>query len=392
MNARAFRLAAGLIATFALGALVGGYAVLADRDRGLGKVINTTLGSPADADYSMYWEIYSRLESEYVGEADRQKLLYGAIRGTVDALGDPYSLFLDPEEAERFFQDIEGEFSGIGAEINQEGETFVIVAPLPDSPAESAGLKAKDVIVSVDGKDASEFEFGELINAIRGKAGTEVKLGIFRDGAEEIEEVAVTRDTIELESVEYEARDGGVAVIRLTQFSDDTLRELTDLEDDLERNNTTGIVLDLRNNPGGYLDASVDIASLFVKDGPIVIEQNKAGERKEFPTTLQPVLSDYKLVVLINDGSASASEIVAGAVQDRKEGTIVGTKSFGKGSVQEVDRLDDGSALRLTIAKWLTPDGRAIDHEGIKPDVEVNDDEGTEADEQLDKAIEELRR
>lgn len=387
-----FKVIAAVVIAFGLGLLVGGKSVLADPAKGLGGVVNTTLGKPADIDYKLYWDVFGKLESEFVGDIDRQKLLYGAIKGTVDALGDRYSLFLSPEEAERFFEEINGEFSGIGAELNQEGDRFIIIAPLVDSPAEKAGLKAQDIITSVNGKDASEFEFGELINNIRGPKGTEVKLGIFREGFEAPQEFAILRDTIVIKSVEYEAREDGIAHIRLTQFSDDTLKELTDLIKPLKEANTKGIILDLRNNPGGFLDTSIDVGSLFVRKGPIVSEQNKAGEKKEFPTTLEPSLTDYPLVVLVNGGSASASEIVAGAVQDRKEGTLVGEQTFGKGSVQEVDELEDGSALRLTIAKWLTPDGRAINGTGIKPDVEIKDNEDTEADEQLDKAVELLKK
>ncbi|MBI2589509.1 S41 family peptidase [Candidatus Berkelbacteria bacterium] len=387
----ALRIWLALLAAFALGALVGGKIMLEKSDSKAGELINTALGQPNDVNYNLYWDVYKRLIERYPGEIDRQKLLYGAIRGTVDALGDRFSLFLTPEETEKFFEEIQGEFSGIGAEITKEGDQFIVVAPLPNSPAAKSGLKAKDVILGIDGRDASEFELNELINAIRGSAGTEVTLTIIRESVDEQREYKVRRETISLPSLEYSQRDDGLAYVHLIQFSDDTTSEIAKAADQILAKKARGIILDLRNNPGGYLDASIDVASLFVKDGPMVIEENKQGERKDFDPTLEPKLADIPLVVLVNGGSASASEIVAGAIQDRGEGTIVGTKTFGKGSVQEVENLSDGSSLRLTVAKWLTPTSRAINGEGITPDAVVDELEDTETDEQLDRAVELLK-
>ncbi|MBI4032145.1 S41 family peptidase [Candidatus Berkelbacteria bacterium] len=380
-----------ILAAFSLGALVGGKVVLDDPSQGLGKVVNDTLGQPADVDYGLYWDVYQRIVDRYPGDVDKQQLLYGAIRGTVDGLGDRYSLFMDPEETRRFFEDIKGEFSGIGAEIEVIDQLYTIVAPLPGSPAETAGLKPGDVIVAVDGKSYEEFDFASLIAAIRGPEGTTVELEVLSEKGNQ-RKVTVKRETITVASVTAETRDDGITVINLNQFSDDTASEFADAVKAIQKDSTRGVVLDLRNNPGGYLDASIDVASVFVDLGPIVIEENKAGERQEFSPTLEASLKGVPTVVLVNKGSASASEIVAGAIQDRDAGTIVGTKTFGKGSVQEVESLEDGSSLRLTVAKWLTPSGRAINGEGITPDVEVEDNEETEADEQLDKALELLKQ
>lgn len=381
-----------VMASFALGALVGGKAVLSDTTHGVGQVINTALGQPNDTDYGLYWKVYGMLENQFAGSIDKQKVLYGAIKGSVAALGDRFSLFLDPDEAKRFFEEINGEFSGIGAEINQETDKFVIVAPLSGSPAEAAGLKPQDIVVSVDGKDASEFEFGQLINTIRGPKGTEVKIGIYREGFEAPKDFTIKRDTITIKSIEYQQRDDGIGVIKLLQFSDDTMDELQGFIQTIEKNNPKGLILDLRNDPGGFLDTAVDVGSLFVAEGPIVSEEDRDGQKKEFGTTEQPVLTKYPLVVLVNGGSASASEIVAGAIQDRKEGTLVGVQTFGKGSVQEVEQLDDGSALRLTVAHWFTPLHRGINGTGITPDVVVEQDDAKDGDEQLQKAVELLQK
>lgn len=389
-NLTRLRRAIALLATFCLGALVGGKLVLESPNHGLGKVINVTLGQPADADFGLYWDVYNKIESRYPGKVDQKELLYGAIRGTVDSLGDPYSLFLAPEERNRFFEEIKGEFSGIGAEITQQGDQYVVVSPVAGSPAEAAGLKPQDIVLSVDGKAASDFGFNELINAIRGPKGTIVELKVKRGDEEKT--FQVTRDTITVSSVDYTQRDDGLAYIRITQFGDDTVQRMTDAAKQVKDAKARGVVLDLRNNPGGYLDGAIDVASLFVKDGTIVKEQDKVGEEKSYVPTLESVLGDVPLVVLVNDGSASAAEIVAGAIQDHNRGKLVGVKTFGKGSVQEVEDLADGSALRLTVAAWLTPNGRAINKQGIEPDIQVNDDESTPADEQLDRAVGELAK
>ncbi len=310
------RLVLTVAAAFALGTLVGGKVVLDDPTTGLGRVINQTLGQPADVDFSLYWDVYNRILEQFPGQVDEQTLLHGAARGTIAALDDPYSLFLSPEEAERFFQDLDGEFSGIGAEITQEGEEFLIVAPLPGSPAEAAGLRAKDVITSVDGKAATEFVFGELISAIRGAGGTTVTLGIRRGpvpgigtgrGQQELT-VPVTRGTIEVSSVTSQIRDDKIGVITLSQFAEDTTRKAVAAADEFLAAGVTGIILDLRNNPGGLLDGSVEIASLFIPEGTVVIEVDKDSQQKEFATTLEDKLAEVPTIVLINKGSASGGD------------------------------------------------------------------------------------
>ncbi|MEK7184179.1 MAG: S41 family peptidase [Patescibacteria group bacterium] len=381
-----------LIATFALGGLAGARTVSDYPNTEAGKLLNTALGKPSDIDFGLYWDVYGKLENRFPKPINQQDLVYGAIRGTVEALGDRYSLFLSPDEAKRFFEDINGEFSGIGAEISQENEFFIIIAPLPDSPAEKAELKAQDIIVKVDGKESKDMQFGELINAIRGAKGSQVTLTIMREGFEEPKDFILTRDTITVPSMTYELREDGLGYIKMSQFSDDTVTEFEKAADDLNGKNAKGLILDLRNNPGGFLDSSIDISSFFIESGVVVIEERKGGDREEFKVTHEATLKDLPLVVLVNCGSASASEIVAGAIQDTERAKVVGVKTFGKGSVQEVEMLEDGSALRLTIAKWLTPKGREINGEGITPDIIIDQEVTDELDPQLDKAVELLTK
>lgn len=377
---------------FTLGTLVGAKVILEAPTSQAGRILHTALGKPQDVDFSLYWDVFNRLEAQFPQPIDRQALVYGAIKGTVEALGDRYSLFLEPDEGQRFFEDINGEFSGIGAELSQEHESFLVIAPLPDSPAEAAGLRAQDMILAVDGKDATEFEFGELINAIRGPEGTSVTLSVMREGFDEPRDFTITRKTITITSTTYTQRPDGIAYIELTQFSESATDEMTTIAEQVVAANAKGIILDLRNNPGGFLDSAVEVASLFVDQNPIVSEEKKGGEQETYNRVGDATLKGIPLVVLVNGGSASASEIVAGAIQDREAGQLVGTKTFGKGSVQEVEELPGGSILRLTIAKWLTPSGREINGTGIEPDVVVEGEATAESDPQLDKAVEILTK
>ena len=354
------------------------------------KITNTELGAPSDVDFSIFWDAWNVVSKKYVGEVDQQKMVYGAISGMVSSLKDPYSLFLDPTEAKRFSEDLKGSFDGIGAELEARDGNLIVVAPLEKSPAEKAGIMAQDIITKIDGKEVSEMTFQDAINKIRGKKGTEITLTVVRQGWSEAKDFKITRDTIKIESVTWEDKDG-FTYIKIRQFGDDTTKLMKQAAEFANKNGSKGIILDLRNNPGGYLDSAVDIASLFLDDKTIVIEKGKDGSEKKINTTLTPKLKDKKVVVLVNGGSASASEILAGAIQDYSRGTLIGEKTFGKGSVQNLEDLKDGSVVRITIAKWLTPNGRAIDKEGIKPDIEVKlteEDKKAGQDPQLEKALE----
>ncbi|MCL5795804.1 MAG: S41 family peptidase [Patescibacteria group bacterium] len=358
------------------------------------KITNLNLGAPKDIDFSLFWDAWNTVKDRYVSSSDTQKMTYGAISGMVSSLGDPYSLFLTPEEAKNFSEDLKGTFDGIGAELEAKNGQLTIVAPLDKSPAMEAGLRAQDVISKIDNQSVSEMTFQEAINKIRGSKGTEVTLSVIRQGWDEAKEFKIKRDTIKVDSVKWEQK-GNITYIKIRQFGDDTTGLLQKAADFAIKNNSQAVIIDLRNNPGGYVTSAQDLASLFLDNKVVVKEKQKDNSVQELKTTLIPRLKDKKLTVLINGGSASASEIFAGAIQDYQRGILVGEKSFGKGSVQSLVSLKDGSEVRITIAKWLTPNNRAIDKEGIKPDIEVKlteDDQNNNRDPQLDRAIEEANK
>jgi carboxyl-terminal processing protease len=370
-------------------------------------------GTPATAQDSFqpFWDTYDTIIKRFAGgTVDREAMIRGAIKGMVDSLGDPYSAYLTPDEYRQGLQDLSGQFEGIGAEIgtrDAKGATsdcstlgpdcqLVVVSPIEGSPSEKAGIKAGDVIVAVDGNSLDGLTVDGARDKIRGKKGTEVTLTIVRGNAKPMD-VKVVRDVIiSKEVITKDLAGGKVGYIAVTGFSDNSASKFHDsLQADLKAGKKA-IILDLRGNPGGYVTAARAIASEFIKDGPIFWEEDSSGKQTETPATGTGIATDdsIKLVVLVDKGSASASEIVAGALQDRKRATVVGETSFGKGTVQQWIQLDDGSALKLTIAKWLTPDKRWIHHVGIIPDVPVTTpaDAGPDNDPALDKAVELLTK
>ncbi len=375
-----------------LGGYLVGHKNFLLEDGYIPKITNLNLGKPTDVDFSMFWDAWDIVKEKFYGKPESQQMLYGAISGAVDSLDDPYSLFMDPADAKRFADDMNGSFSGIGAQIESKEGLVMIVAPLPDSPAEKAGLKAQDIILKIDGEEVSNMGFYEAIDKIRGKKGTKVKLTILRKGWDDTKEIEVTRDTIIVKSVKYEIKDD-IGYIKINQFGDDTLDLIKDAINDIKNSNINKLIIDVRNNPGGYLQDAIDITSFFLDDDEVVVkERDKYGNVEEFETTLGKRF-DGKMMVLVNGGSASASEIMAGALQDYNRAKIVGEKTFGKGSVQTIADLSDGSKLRITIARWLTPKDREIDKEGIEPDIKIElseEDKENERDPQMDKAIEML--
>lgn len=359
------------------------------------RIIGIESGKPKDLDFSIFWNAWDTLKANFFGQLDNKNLIYGAISGMVEAANDPYTTYLTPEDAQRFDEDLSGSFDGIGAEIENKNGLLIVVAPLDDSPAKMAGLRSQDVILKIDGEDVSKMTFYGAINKIRGKKGTVVTVSIYRPSTKENLEIKITRDTIKVNSVKWEEKNG-ILVIKIAQFGEDTVSLTKQAAQLIIDKNYPGLIIDLRDNPGGYLESAVDIASLFVDNNKTIVqEENNKGEKKQIPATLNPILKNKKLVVLINEGSASASEIFAGAIGDYQLGTVIGQKSFGKGSVQSLEDLKDGSKIKITVAKWLTPKGRAIDKEGIKPDIEVKineDDIKNKRDPQLDRALEEVNR
>ncbi len=359
------------------------------------KIVNVGNGQPKDVDFSLFWDAWDVVKANFINKnLDYKKMVNGAISGMLSSLDDPYTMFMNSEESKVFNEDLNGSFGGIGVEITVKDGLMIIIAPLDDSPAAKAGIKSKDVITKIDGEDVGNYSYAEAINKIRGEKGTNVVLTVLHEGNDEPEDITITRDTIKNDSVKWEVKDD-VMYIRISQFGDDTYDLMNKAAQEIQNKNLSKVIVDLRDNPGGYLTSSIDVASLFIPDGVIVQEQDRNGDVNKMSTTHIPRLKDVKLVVLINGGSASASEIFAGAMQDHKKGIIIGEKSFGKGSVQTLEKLEDGSQIKITIAKWLTPDGRAIDKQGISPDIEVkmsDDDKNTDNDIQLQKAIEEVNK
>lgn len=359
------------------------------------KIVNTDLGQPKDIDFSIFWQAYDLVKSKFFGFSNvkTQDILSGAISGMVNALKDPYTVFMSKEEAQLFSDDLSGKFDGIGAELEAKDGYLVIVAPLSGSPAEKAGINAQDMIVKIDGNNVQDMTFVQAIDKIRGPKGSTVTLNIVRTGWDKPQDIKIKRDTIIVKSVTYQMKND-IAVIKISQFGDDTIDLFNKAIDFAIKKNAKGIVIDLRNNPGGYLQSAVDVANFFLDKGEIiVIEKGKEGTEIPSLTTSIPKLKDKPLVVLINGGSASASEIFSGAIQDYGRGKLIGVRSFGKGSVQTISSLKDGSEIKVTIAEWLTPKKRQINKKGIEPDIKIeltDDDKKADKDPQLDRALQEL--
>jgi len=358
---------------------------------GPSNLVNTDSTKPKDVDFSLFWEAWNKLKEKSVQDADSKKLEEGAISGMLSSLDDPYTVYMTKDDNQRFREDIQGEFSGIGIEIIQKNNMPTIVAPLSGYPAEKVGLKAGDIILEVDGQDTAKIGFNETINKIRGAEGSKVSIKIAREGSEEAQTFEVVRTKITVKSVEWEYKDISgkkFLYIKLRQFGDDTDELFNSMAKEAAKSKPDGIILDLRNDPGGYLETAVNVASYFIEEGTIVSEKGKTS--KDYKATGNAILKDFKTVVLVNNGSASASEIVTGALRDRKSSKVIGEKTFGKGSVQELIDLSDGSAVKITVAKWFTPNGSQINGEGIEPDIKVTKEDTSKDDTQLNRAIEYL--
>lgn len=338
-------------------------------------------------------ELYNELRQSFDGELEPSKLEDGLKQGLVKAAGDPFTEFLNAEATKEFEEGLAGSFEGIGAELGKEDQSIVIISPIAGFPAEKAGLKAGDEIVEINDESAFDITITEAVKRIRGPKGTEVKLGIIRD--ERPLDVTITRDTIKIPSVKSEMLGGQIGYIEISRFGDDTTQLTTKAAHDLLDKGAESIILDLRNNPGGLLESAIDVASLWLPSGTLVVEEKRGDTTvKTHRAGNGPILEGIPTVVLINEGSASASEIVAGALRDNDAATIIGQDSYGKGSVQEIISLDDGGSLKVTIARWFTPAGRNIDKEGIEPDQKVELDEKdikAKRDPQKDAAIKKLR-
>ncbi len=333
-------------------------------------------------------DVKNLLGKEYLGQINDSDLYYGMVRGMVKALNDPYSEFFDPQEAKIFWDDLGGEFEGIGVEIVVDNGRAKILTVLDNSPAKKAGLEAGDVILAVDDTDVSGKSLGEIASMIQGNAGTEVVLTVLR-GTEELLDISLVREKMKADSVYIDSREE-VLIVRIIRFDEDTDKEFKNKLVDYDLTKYRGMIVDVRSNPGGYFDSCVNLADEFLSEGLIVVETDNKSLHDEFTAESGQVFESIPLIILIDEGSASASEILAGAIKDNARGKIVGQKSYGKGTVQVIEELFDGSILKLTVAEWLTPSGINISEGGIVPNVEVID-EG-EGDKQMEKAIEILRQ
>lgn len=322
-------------------------------------------------EFNKLYKAYDTLTSGFYQKVDQKKLINGAINGMVDALGDPYSDFMSNQESKSFHSSISSSFEGIGAEIQQKENHIVIVSPIKGSPAEKVGLKPNDIVISVNGKSLQGMNSSQAVALIRGKKGTKVELTIQRPGTEEPMKVPIIRDQIPIETVYGEMVDAEIAKVQITSFSSNTSKELVTTLNDLQKKGMKGLVLDLRQNPGGLLDQAINISSLFVPKGKVLFKvEDRNGRIKEY-TSQNEGTPTVPLVVLIDSGSASASEILSAAVKESAGVPLVGEKSFGKGTVQTAKDFPDGSNLKYTMAKWLTPDGNWIHKKGIQPDYAV---------------------
>lgn len=346
-----------------------------------------------DINFALFWKTWDLVHDNYVDQdkVEDKKLFYGALQGLVSSLGDPYTVFMNPKDSKDFGEDLSGEFEGIGAEISIKDEILTIIAPLPGMPAEKSGLKAGDKIYAINDESTAGITIDEAVEKIRGPKGTQVKLSIARDGFSELKDYELTRNTIVVKSVQTELRDDNIFYIKITSFNENTKPLFDKAVGEIVKDGPRGIIVDLRNNPGGYLNTAIEVVSEWVEEGVVVFEKFGDDKSLEHPARGRALLKDFPTVVLVNEGSASASEILAGALQDYQKATLVGKKTFGKGSVQTLINLDDGSSVKITIAKWLTPSGRSINDEGIVPDIEVDyteEDFENDLDPQLDKAVE----
>ena len=367
-----------LVAFFGGGYFIGqSRAVIASVPVGEGKVVNQGAVSPSldkDIDFKNFWDIWSYAKEKYYKQPVSDKdLYYGALKGMVAGLNDPYSVYFDPSEAKKFNEALNESFVGIGAQIGEKEGKLTVIAPLPDSPASKAGLQAGDWIVSIDGASTDGIAVDDAVTKIRGEAGTIVTLQINRPKSTDLKEIKITRAQITVDSVKWKMEANQIMVISISTFNGDTTDLFNKAVQDSLTQNAKGIVLDLRGDPGGLLTAAVNVASAWVGYDPVVTEKGKL-KTQTYNGVMAPRLSGIPTVVLVDGGSASASEIVSGALQDYGYAKLVGTKTFGKGSVQDYQDLPDGSALKVTVAEWLTPKGRGINKIGIEPDVKVDFD------------------
>jgi carboxyl-terminal processing protease len=360
---------------------------------GSGQVI---VDPATDVEFALLHGVWRLLLRHYIQPTDLevQPMLFGAASGLVDAVGDPYTTFMTPKQNNDFQQALQGKLEGIGAQLTLREGAVVVVAPLKGSPAQAAGLQPEDAIITVDDVDVTQENLNQVVQRIRGRKGTKVTLGILRKGEDELRSIAIVRDEIKVPSTEFEFRktgSGSVGIITINQFGEATARDVEKEVRELLQKNVDGLILDVRFNGGGYLERAIEMVSMFIQQGEVVSVARKNMEPEHHYVNGRPLTTDTPLVVLVNEGSASASEILAGALQDHSRAKIIGKKTFGKGTVQEVFELPGGSSIRITVAHWLTPNGKNLSTDGVEPDIVIErtmDQIREEVDPQMDAALE----
>ena len=373
-------------------------------------VSDKTVPNNVNVDFRLFWDTWDLLSKTYIYKKalDPQKMFYGAISGMVASLGDPYTVFLPPAEQKSTTEELNGSFDGVGIQLGfDEEKKLVVIAPLSGTPAEKAGVKPNDFIIKIDDKDTNGMSLPEAVKLIRGVKGKKIEIKSLREGETDTRVFTLTRDTIIVKSVEVSYKQSlpsgegrqtkTVAIIKLSRFGDRTNDEWIQAVSDINSKNPSALILDVRNNPGGYLEGAVFIASEFLDGGNVVLQENNEGVKTQFKANRVGKLLNIPMVVLINKGSASASEIVAGALQDRNRAKLIGEKSFGKGTIQEAQNLANNTGIHITVAKWLTPNSRWVNElGGLDPDVKIEMDKeditkdlsADRQDPQLDKALE----
>lgn len=357
-----------------------------------------------ESDMSIFWDTWKVILEKYVGrqELDPEKIILGATRGLVESLEDPYSDFLTAEQTKELSEELSGEFFGVGMEIGKQDGYLVVISPLPSTPAEKAGLRPNDMILAIDETDTMGLSTTQAAQLIRGEAGTKVVLTVYRSNWNEAKKIELTREKITIPSASWEKIEDDIAYLKIYNFNRPLTFDFYQIALEISFAKPKGLIIDVRNNPGGYLDAVIDISGWFLSNGDIILKEDFGnGEIKSFRVRFgQSLLKDIPTVVLVNEGTASASEILAGALRDNRGVKLIGTKTFGKGSVQELITLKDNNSIKLTISRWLTPKGTIIQGSGLEPDIKVENEEdfGTyskidlEKDKQLLTAIAELKK
>ncbi len=386
-----------LVVIMIVGSFFGG-VVVGQEQRPIDKVAeldNKEEGKPQMVDFSVFWKTWNELEENHIraSEIPVEERVWHAVKGLTRAYGDPNTVFMPPQESEDFEAEISGRFEGVGMEIGERDGLVTVISPLQGTPAEEAGIEAGDKIIRIDGESATDMNVEQAVRLIRGEKGTEVVLTVSREGVDDPFEIPIVRGVIDIPTIDTELRDDGIFVIKLFNFTGQSVSKFQEAMVEFDQSGADKLILDLRNNPGGFLHASVEVASYFIPAGEVIVKERFRSNRQANVYRSKGYVDpdrDIDVIVMINQGSASASEIVAGALRDHGEATVVGYTTFGKGSVQEVIPITSDTSLKVTIAEWLTPEGESFEGEGIEPDVKIEvtrEDIEAGVDPQLDRAV-----